>query len=418
MASGKQAALGFIFVTLLIDTIGFGIIIPVMPNLIMELGRVDNSHAALLGGWLLFAFAIAQFFCAPIMGGLSDRFGRRPVLLASLFGFGLDYIFLSFAPTIGWLFVGRVIAGMFGASFTTAAAYIADVSPPEKRGQNFGMIGAAFGVGFVLGPAIGGLLGELGHRAPFIAAASLSLINCIYGYFVLPESLKEENRRKFDWKRANPVGSLYQLRKYPLVLSLAGSLMLIYIAAHAVQGNWSFYVIEKFKWGSAMIGASLAAVGILIGVVQGWLIRLIIPAWGQKKALFIGLILYCVGFFLFAFATQGWMAFAILIPYCLGSISGAAMQGIISTQVPANEQGELQGAMTSLVSLTSIIGPLLMSILFSYYTSDKSPVYFPGAPMLAGFVLTLISLLLAMKILSNYHESKQQAQPVDQAPVH
>jgi len=402
MNSSRQAAIGFIFVTILIDTIGFGIIIPVLPDLIMELTHGTTSEAARIGGWLLFAFAIVQFLFAPVLGGLSDRFGRRPILLGSLFGFGLDYIFLALAPTIGWLFVGRIIAGALGASFTTAGAYIADISTPEKRGQNFGVMGAAFGLGFIIGPAIGGLLGSFGSRIPFLAAAGLSLLNWLYGFFILPESLAPENRRGFDWKRANPVGSLLSLKRYPVVLGLVASLVLIYIAAHAVQSNWAYYTIEKFKWGPTMIGISLAAVGLLIAIVQGGLIRIIIPAWGQKNSLYVGLLLYSIGFFLFAIATESWMMFAFLIPYCLGGIAGPALQGIISAQVPPNGQGELQGALTSLMSVTSIIGPLLMTQLFSAFTGDSAPYYFPGAPMVMAGILTLISLVLAMRALAGF----------------
>jgi len=402
MNSSRQAAIGFIFVTILIDTIGFGIIIPVLPDLITELTHGTTSEAARIGGWLLFAFAIVQFLFAPVLGGLSDRFGRRPILLGSLFGFGLDYIFLALAPTIGWLFVGRIIAGALGASFTTAGAYIADISAPEKRGQNFGVMGAAFGLGFIIGPAIGGLLGSFGSRIPFLAAAGLSLLNWLYGFFILPESLAPENRRGFDWKRANPVGSLLSLKRYPVVLGLVASLVLIYIAAHAVQSNWAYYTIEKFKWGPTMIGISLAAVGLLIAIVQGGLIRIIIPAWGQKNSLYVGLLLYSIGFFLFAIATESWMMFAFLIPYCLGGIAGPALQGIISAQVPPNGQGELQGALTSLMSVTSIIGPLLMTQLFSAFTGDSAPYYFPGAPMVMAGILTLISLVLAMRALAGF----------------
>lgn len=402
MKTTRQAAIGFIFVTILIDTIGFGLIIPVLPNLIMELSHTATSQAARIGGWLLFAFAAVQFLFAPILGGLSDQYGRRPILLGSLFGFGLDYLLLSWAPTLGWLFLGRIVAGALGASFTTAGAYIADISTPEKRGQNFGMIGAAFGLGFIMGPGLGGLLGSFGPRVPFLAAAGLSLLNWLYGYFILPESLKPENRRPFEWKRANPVGSLLNLKRYPVVLGLVTSLVLIYIAAHAVQSNWSYYVIEKFNWSSAMIGASLAAVGLLVALVQGGLIRIIIPAWGQKTSLFVGLGLYSLGLFLFGFATEDWMMFAFLIPYCLGGIAGPAIQGIISTQVPANAQGELQGALTSLMSVTSIVGPLFMAQLFGAFTDDQAMYYFPGAPMVAGGVLTLISLVLAIRALVHY----------------
>ncbi len=407
MLKTRTPALGFIFITILIDCIGFGVIIPVMPSLISELASVGNSEASRLGGYLLFAFAAMQFLCSPIMGGLSDQFGRRPVLLASLFGFGLDYIFLAFAPSLSWLFVGRIIAGAMGASFTTAGAYIADISAPEKRAQNFGMIGAAFGLGFIIGPAIGGFLGSYGSRVPFLVAAALSLVNWLYGFFILPESLKPENKRKFDWKRANPISSLLNLRRYPIILGLVASLILIYVAAHAVQSNWSFYTIEKFKWSPTMIGLSLTAVGVLISAVQGGLIRIIIPKLGQKKSLYVGLALYSLGFLLFSFATAGWMMFVFLIPYCLGGIAGPALQGLMSSQVPPNEQGELQGALTGLMSATSIIGPLLMTQLFSYFTASTAPIYFPGAPMLMGGTLTLISLLLAVRVLRNFNQPEE-----------
>jgi DHA1 family tetracycline resistance protein-like MFS transporter len=399
MAKTGKAALGFIFVTVLVDVIGFGIIIPVMPSLIRELIHGDISDASSYGGWLMFAYAIMQFLCAPILGNLSDKYGRRPVLLFSLLGFGIDYIFLALAPTIGWLFIGRIIAGITGASFTTASAYIADISEPDKRAQNFGMIGAAFGLGFIIGPLIGGLLGQFGSRVPFIAAAVLTLLNWLYGYFVLPESLAKENRRPFSWKRANPLGSLIQLKKYPAVAGLIISLTLVYIGAHAVQSTWSFYNIGKFNWDEKMVGYSLAFVGFMIALVQGGLIRIVIPKIGQEKSLYIGLLLYSIGMVLFAFATQGWMMFAFCTIYCLGGIAGPAIQGIISSHVPSNEQGELQGALTSLMSATSIVGPLLMTNLFSYFTRPSAPVYFPGAPFLMGAVLFLASTILSYRSL-------------------
>lgn len=399
MSQKKKAALSFIFITLLIDVTGVGIIIPVLPKLIGELIHGDLSDASTYGGWLLFAYAIMQFLFAPILGGLSDRYGRRPVLLASLFGFGVDYLFLAYAPTIGWLFVGRMIAGVMGASFTTASAYIADVSPPEKRAQNFGLIGAAFGIGFIIGPVLGGLLGQYGSRVPFLAAAGLSFVNFLYGYFILPESLAPENRRTFEWKRANPAGSLRQLKKYPVMAGLIGSFMLLYIAGHAPQSTWSYFTMERFHWDEAQVGYSLGAVGLLVGLVQGGLTRITIPKLGQKKSVYVGLSLYVIGLALFAFATQGWMMYAFLVPYALGGISGPSLQGIISQQAPDNEQGELQGALTSLISLTSIIGPPLMTNLFAYFTSQKAPVYFPGAPFLMGSILVFISILLAIRSL-------------------
>lgn len=412
MASTRKAALGFIFVTLLIDTTGFGIIIPVMPKLIQQLINGDLSAASRYGGWLGFSYAAMQFLFAPVLGNLSDRFGRRPVLLFSLFGFGVDYLFLSFAQSIGWLFLGRAIAGITGASFTTATAYIADVSAPEDRAKNFGIVGAAFGMGFVLGPVLGGLLGHYGTRVPFYAAACLSLLNWLYGYFVLPESLPRENRRPFEWKRANPLGSLMALNKYPSVGGLIISLVLIYLAAHAIQSNWAFFNMEKFKWSERMVGISLGVVGLLVGLVQGLLIRVVNPMLGNEKSIYLGLGLYALGLLLFGLATQSWMMFAILVPYCLGGIAGPALQATISTQVPANEQGELQGALTSLISATSIVGPPMMTNIFAYFTAKGAPVYMPGAPFILGFFFMLFSAIWAYRTLHpNRAIAKSQSNP-------
>ncbi|MBZ5858936.1 TCR/Tet family MFS transporter [Flavihumibacter profundi] len=397
MATNRKAALGFIFVTLLLDVTGLGIIIPVIPKLIQGLIHGNISEASKYGGWMGFSYAIMQFIFAPIIGNLSDKYGRRPVLLLSLLGFGIDYLFLAFAPTIGWLFVGRIFAGIFGASFTTASAYIADISTPENRAQNFGIIGAAFGLGFIIGPVIGGLLGQYGARIPFIAAAILSLLNALYGYIILPESLSVENRRFFDWKRANPLGSLIQLKKYPAVSGLIVSLVLVYISVHAVQSTWTFYNIEKFGWNEKIIGYSLGFAGLMVAIVQGGLIRAIIPRLGNERSVYIGLLFYSVGFLLYAFATQSWMMFVFTVVYSMGGIAGPAIQGIISSAVPSNEQGELQGALTSLMSATSIIGPPLMTNLFSWFTRPQAPVRFPGAPFLMSALLVLVSSFLAYR---------------------
>ncbi len=404
MAQERKAALGFIFITLLIDITGWGIIIPVMPKILEQLIHGNLSDAARIGGWLGFSYAIMQFVCAPIVGNLSDKYGRRPILLFSLFGFAVDYVVLAMAPTIGWFFVGRIIAGITGSSITTAAAYIADISTSENRAKNFGMIGAAFGLGFIIGPVIGGLLGSFGPRVPFWAAAALTAMNWLYGYFVLPESLSKENRRQFDWKRANPLSALLRLKKYPSVFGLIGSLVFVYIAAHAVQSNWSFFAIEKFKWNERMIGISLGVIGLLVGVIQGGLIRFINPWLGNEKSVYTGLALYSIGLLLFSFATQSWMMFAISIVYCLGGIAGPALQAIISVHVPVNEQGELQGALTSLMSATTIIGPLMMNNLFSLFTGSHAPVYFPGIAFLVGAVLMMISAIVAYYVLSHEKE--------------
>ena len=411
MANTKKAAVGFIFLTLVIDIVGLGIIIPVIPQLIKGLLHTDDlSKASLYGGWMTFLYATMQFIFAPFIGSLSDKYGRRPVLLISLLGFGLDYLFLAFAPSILWLFIGRTISGITGASVTTASAYMADISDDSNRAQNFGMIGAAFGLGFIIGPMLGGLLGELGTRIPFLVAAGLALVNALYGYFILPESLDMEHRRSFDIKRANPVVSLLKLKKYPAVLGLVASLLLIYLAAHSVQSNWSFANINKFGWTPKMIGISLGVVGVLVSLVQGLLIRVVNPKLGNEKSVYIGIALYAIGLTLFAFATQGWMMFLFLVPYCLGGISGPALQALISAHVPKNEQGELQGSLTGLNSLTTIFGPSMMIGLTSYFSikNDPAHIYFPGAAFLFGAVLMGLSALIAYWVLKHDTTSSKQ----------
>jgi DHA1 family tetracycline resistance protein-like MFS transporter len=286
-----------------------------------------------------------------------------------------------------------------GASFTTAAAYIADISPPEKRAQNFGIIGAAFGVGFIIGPLIGGLLGPYGSRVPFLVSAILTLLNWLYGWFVLPESLRPELRRPFQWARANPVGALANLRRYPVITGLVASLVLLYIAAHAVQSNWAYYTMLKFDWNERLVGLSLTVIGACVAIVQGGLVRAVVPRLGAVRSVYAGFALYGLGYLLYALATRTWMMFAFTLVYCLGGIAGPALQGIISTQVPSNEQGELQGALTSLMSLTSIAGPPLMTNVFSWFTRPGAPVYFPGAALALGAVLIGVGTVLARKSL-------------------
>ncbi len=411
MPKRTAPALAFIFITLLLDVTGIGIIIPIFPKLIEQLIDGNISQAARYGGFLSFAYALMQFVFSPVLGGLSDRYGRRPILLFSLFGFGIDYLFQGFAPTIEWLFVGRILAGITGASFTTANAYIADISTPEKRAQNFGLVGAAFGVGFILGPALGGFLGQYGPRVPFFVSAGLTLLNFVYGLLVLPESLAPENRRPFNWKRANPIGSLLNLTRYPVILGLVASLVLIYIAGFAVQGTWTFYTMEKFKWDEKTVGLSLAAIGLSFAIVQGGLSRVIIPKLGQERSIYVGLLFSALGFVLFAFASQSWMMFVFLGVYALGGIAGPSVQGVISNQVLPSEQGEIQGALTSLTSVTSIVGPLIMTNLFAYFTGSTAPTYFPGAPFALGAVLILISAALARR---NFARTSKKAEPAVQ----
>jgi len=395
----RKASLTFIFITILVDVIGIGIIIPVIPSLIEKLSGDGLSEASRIGGWLIFAFAIMQFLFAPLMGILSDKFGRRPVLLLSLLGLGIDYLFHAYAPTIGWLLVGRVLAGITGASLTVANAYIADISTPENKAQNFGMVGAAFGLGFIIGPVIGGIAGEINVQYPFFISAGLTFLNFIYGFVVLPESLAPEKRRNIDLKRANPIGSLKLIRKYPIVLGLIASFFLLYLASQAVQTTWTYYSMYKFAWDEAMVGYSLGVVGIIVAVVQGGLVKYAVKWWGEKKTIYRGYFLWIVGLVLFAAASEGWMLFAFLLPYCLGGIASPTLQGVVSNQVADNEQGELQGALTATMSLSAIIGPLIMTNLFYVFTQENTPIQFPGAPFVLGAILVLISFLLSRKSL-------------------
>lgn len=397
MSSKKSAAIGFIFITMLIDIIGIGIIIPVIPKLLQELNHSDISEAAKLGGWLAFAYAFTQFLFAPFMGNLSDRFGRRPVLLVSLMAFAIDYIVLALAPTVAWLFVGRIIAGVTGASISTAMAYISDVSTPENKAKNFGMVGAAFGVGFIIGPVIGGLLGQYGSRVPFYAAAILCFVNFIYGYFVLPESLTPEKRRAFDWKAANPIGALARLKKFPNIIILVAAMFFMYFASHAVHGNWSFYTMYRYDWDERMVGISLGVIGLLVAVVQGGLVRFVNPRIGNGKSILIGFALNAIGQFLIAFAVQEWMVFLFLLPYCLGGLAGPAIQSEITNHVPANEQGQIQGTLASLNSATATFGPLVMTTIFYYFTHDTAPFKFPGAPFVLASLLMIMAWIMAYK---------------------
>lgn len=393
-----KAALGFIFVTIFIDVLGLGIIIPILPKLLEQLAHVDISMASQYSGYLTFTYASMQFLFAPVLGNLSDRFGRRPVLLFSLLGFGIDYLFMAFAPSIIWLFVGRFIAGIAGASTTTATAYIADVSEGDKRAANFGLIGAATGLGFILGIGMGGFLGAITIKLPFLVAAGLALLNAIYGFFILPESLSVKNRRRFEWKRANPVGSLFRLRNYSMAVStLITAYTMVYIGQKAIESTLPFYLLEKFKWTLHSISALGIFIGLLIAGIQGGLVRWVIPKFGLRKNIMAGIAFYGIGLILIAFNNVGWLMYVYMIPYCLGGIGGTALQGFISEHVSPREQGELQGALTSLVSITTIIGPLLMTSLFHHFTSKDSSIYFPGAPFLMGAILMLVSIALTVR---------------------
>jgi MFS transporter, DHA1 family, tetracycline resistance protein len=397
MSTKRNPAIVFIFITILIDVLGIGIIIPVLPKILLELTGKGLSEASQLSGYLMASYAVMQFIFSPIIGGLSDKYGRRPVILASLFGFFLDYMILVYAPTMAWLFVGRILAGITGASFTTATAYIADISNDENRSKNFGMVGAAFGLGFIIGPTIGGILGGYGSRVPFMFAAGLTLVNALYGYFVLPESLSKNHRREFDWKRANPVGSLKNLGRYPALLGLVGALFCLQIAGQTHPSTWSYFTMKEFGWNSDQVGYSLGFVGLMVAIVQGGLNRVLNPKLGDRNSIITGLIFYGAGFILFSIATQGWMMYAFMIPFGLGGIAGPALQSLITKQVAPNEQGELQGGITSLQSVTTIIGPLLASNLFSYYSDGKNHFQFPGAAFFMAGLLTFLALGIALR---------------------
>ncbi len=395
-----RAGMPFILITVLLDMLGIGLIIPVLPKLVTTMQGGDISQSSTLYGLFVSTYALMQFVCAPILGNLSDRFGRRPVILISLFGAGLDYILMAVAPTLGWLFLGRVIAGITGANITAANAYIADVSPPEQRGRNFGLIGACFGAGFVLGPAAGGLLAEFGLRTPFIAAAALTLCNALYGFFVLPESLTRENRRAFSWRRANPLSSLTALRRHPVVLGLSATLVLVSLAHQTYPSIWVLYTTYRFHWTALQNGISLALVGIMSIVVQGGLTGPIIGKLGERRSLIGGMCVSTVAFIAYGLANHGWMLYATIVCGSIGGVATPAIQSMISKSVSANEQGDVQGALTALQSLTGIFGPLLASNLFRYFTSESAIAHVPGAAFFAGSALTAAGTLLALRYLA------------------
>lgn len=393
MAS-KNAML-FIFITIVIDSTGLGIIIPSLPSLVAETANVSLEESKNYYGWILGAYAFMQFVFAPIVGGLSDRFGRRPVLLMSLFGLGIDYIFMYFAPTLFWLVLGRCISGMFGASFTTASAYIADVSTKENKTKNFGMVGAGFGIGFVIGPAIGGFLGDLDIRSPFLFAAGLSLLNVLYGFFVLKESLPFEKRRKFDFKRSNPIGAIIQMKKYKSLSGLFIVMFLYYMAAMAIQSSWVYFTEEKFAWSKLDVGISLAVVGICIAIVQGGLTGKISAKFGDIRTALIGLTIYIMALLGIAFAPEGWMLYALMVPYAFTGLAGPAIKAIMSNNTAEDEQGELQGSITSIISLAEIVGPPIMMWLFTLTTvglAQEDKVH--GSPFILASVFVLSALTI------------------------
>lgn len=386
MSSKRKASLGFIFITVLVDIIGIGVIIPVIPELIVKLDGGTFSSAAKTGGWLIGIFALMQFLFAPLLGALSDRYGRRPVLLIALFGLSIDYFIHGIAPNITWLMVSRMLAGMMGASYTVATAYVSDVSDPQTKARNFGLIGAAFGLGFIIGPFIGGVFGSIRLELPFYISAGLTFLNFLYGLFVLPESLPEEERRAFNWKDAIPGLSLLFILKKKEVLAMVGSFFLVYIASHALQSTWSFYTALRYNWEEKQIGYSLMAIGAMVAVVQAFLVGAITKKLGTKKTMITGFTMWFIGMALFGLSSNAMYLYLSMIPYMLGGIASPTVQSVISNQVKRSEQGALQGALTGLISISAIIGPLVMTNVFSNFTDDTGD-YIPGAPFFLGAIL-------------------------------
>ncbi len=408
---GRKAAIGFILVTVFIDVLGIGIIIPILPELVREFAGGDSTTAARYYGVIAAAYALMQFVFAPLMGALSDRFGRRPVILASMFGLGVDYVVMGLAPSLGWLFAGRLFAGLMGASYTTANAYIADVSKPEDRARNFGFIGVAFGLGFIFGPALGGLLGGVWLRLPFFVAAGLALVNWLYGFFVLPESLAPENRDVFRWRRANPLGSLSVLRAYPLVSGLALAFVLIYIAQRGLETVWVLYTGYRFGWNEQTNGLTLALVGLMAVIVHGTLVKPLIGRFGERRAVIGGLMVSAVTFVLYGLAWQGWMMMPVIVFGAIGGVAGPAIQGLVAGSVRAKDQGKVQGGLTSLMSLTAIISPLVFTAgMFGYFTSDRAIVHLPGAPFFLGSVLLLAALVVIFRVFRRIPETAKGAE--------
>ena len=389
-----KRGLALVFLTLLLDIIGIGIIMPVLPAYLRELTGVGVSEAAIEGGWLLFAYAAMQFLFAPLMGNLSDRFGRRPILLASVLTFAIDNLICALAWSYSMLFVGRVLAGISGASYSTAAAFIADVSTDDNRAKNFGLLGIAFGVGFVIGPVLGGLLGEFGPRVPFFFAAGLAFLNFVFGYFLLPETLAEEHRRKFEWRRANPLGALKQMRNYKGIGWIGLVFFLMALGHMMYPAVWSFVTSYRYDWSQQQIGFSLGVFGIGGALVMALVLPRVIPRLGEWRTAAVGLAFTAIAAFGYAAAWEGWMIYAVILVTCLEALADPPLRSLAAAKVPPSAQGELQGAMSSLFSITSIITPLLYTGIFAWFTGPSAPVNFAGAPFALGGVFLALSLLV------------------------
>jgi DHA1 family tetracycline resistance protein-like MFS transporter len=389
-----------VLVTVLLDTLGVGLLIPVAPRLVASFLGDDLSRASHYFGILVSLYAAMQFLFAPVIGGLSDRFGRRPVILLSLLGAAASYLLSALAPELWWLYVGRIIAGITGASFSAAGSYVADVTPPEKRAASFGLVGAVFGLGFILGPALGGVLGDIGLRVPYFVGAGLNFVNLLYGFFVLPESLARENRRPFSWLRANPIGSLAMLGRHPVVLGLTGTMMCSFLAQWILQSVWALHTQGRFHWSLRQVGLSLMVVGVMTALVQGLLVRAVVPAMGERRALVLGLVMGVVGQAALGLANQGWMMLCFIPLLSVGGLAGPAVQAIISREVGPQEQGELQGGLNSLGGVAAIIGPLIGTTLLARFGPETAIPRIPGAAFFAAAAFNALGLILALRLLA------------------
>jgi len=389
----------FIFVTRLLDAIGFGIVMPVLPELLLSMGEPNVASATRVAGALVVTYAVLQFLFGPVIGNLSDRFGRRPVIMVSLFAYSVDYLVMGFAPNVAWLFIGRALAGIAGAVYIPANAFVADVTPPEQRARAFGLIGAAFGLGFILGPGLGGLLGQLDPRAPFFAAAALAGLNLLFGLLVLPESLPPERRRAFSWRRANPLGAAGALTRHPDLLGYALVTFAFIVATNVYPSTWAFFTTARFDWGPGMIGLSLVVTGVVMGTVQAGLVGRAVARMGEARAALIGLTMSAVGCFANAFAWQEWMLFVIPFVCGLQALAFPSLNALLTQRAPPDAQGELQGAIGSVASMASIIGPLVMTQVLAFFTSPAAPVQFPGAALVlaAGLNLAGVAALLWLR---------------------
>lgn len=401
MSEKQTKGLIFILITICIDCIGLGIIIPSLPSLIADATHLTIKESSKYSGIVLATYAAMQFLFSPLIGNLSDRYGRRPIILMSLLGLGLDYVFMYFAPSLAWLILGRAISGMFGASFTTAAAYIADISTDKNRAQNFGLIGAAFGVGFIIGPAIGGIAAGFGLRVPFLVAACLSLLNFIYGLVFLKESLPASERRSFDLSRANPIGAIKHIVHFPKYRGLFVVTFIVLLSNMAIHSVWNYYTMARYGWDEQAVGISLAVVGVCFGLVQGAMAGPIVKKLGEKGAATLGLIILSVVTVGIGLVPYGWMMYIIILPYAFSGIVDPSVRSLVSGQVKNNEQGELQGIFTSLMSLAEMTGPIFMMWIFykSVPLAEKNSVFY-GSPFFVAAALAVTALILLRYVFS------------------